>query len=73
MSVQMDTLFGHFLRLACRPTDLTIALVVSSFFPRDSNLGWGDWRRSLLVVVFVFGFVYGQFLCQCALLVTRLG
>ena len=44
--VQMDTLFGYFLGLACRPTDLTIALLGRSSCPRDSNPGWGDWRRS---------------------------
>ena len=42
----MDILFAVYSGLACRPADILIALFGVSLCPRDSNPGWGDWRRS---------------------------
>ena len=57
--VQLDFLIGHSLGLACRPTDLLIALFCWSLLSGDSNPGWGDWRRSLLLVWACCGFCFG--------------
>ena len=40
---------AFYLGLACRPADLFIAWFFRRRFPRDSNPGWRDWRRSFLV------------------------
>ena len=72
----MVILIGHFLGLACRPIDLTIALFVGFSFRGTPILARGIGVARLWwfgFFVFVFGFVHGQLLCQCALLVTRLG
>ena len=67
----MDILLGHFLGLACRPTDLTIALIGWSLFPRDSNpiLAGGSgvarfwWFGLFLCLVLFMGNFYVSVLC----------
>ena len=67
--VQTNILIGHFLGLACRPTDILIALFPWSLLSRDSNPGWGDWRRSLwwfglfVFLVLFMGNFYVSVLC----------
>ena len=58
------------------PLTFLLPALVGRSFPRDSNPGWGDWRRSLLVWRVCCGFLwvfFEQFFIQCALLVTGLG
>ena len=43
----MDIYLDVFSGLACPPADLLIARFCCRSFSRDSNPGWGDWRRSL--------------------------
>ena len=44
--VQLNFLVGFLFRAGVPPADFLIALVCFSLVPRDSNPGWGDWRRS---------------------------
>ena len=55
---------GHFVRLFIQgwlaaPLTSFICSVFVRLVPRDSNPGWGDWRRSFGLFLFV-GFVYEQ-------------
>ena len=74
-----DCTVGHLVWLLFQgwlaaPLTYLLPFFVLSFDPRDSNPGWGDCRRSLVVVgAFAVVLVSGQFLSQCDLLVTRLG
>ena len=68
----MDILFGHFLGLACRPTDLTIALVGWSLF-RGTPILAGEIgvARFWLFVSFLFLFVFMGYFYVSVLCISR--
>ena len=79
LTVQLlDILFGHSLGLACRPADMVYC---HGFLFVASVEGLQSWLGGLasLVCGFLgfcfgcFGLVFGQLLCKCNLLFTRLG